>query len=118
MVVFGCISAKGWHKGKCLYNNDNSACSFGSLLGLVGFVASIAFLILEALFHNISSIKMRRRAVLLDLGFSGLNTNTSSKVLKVYLQDYGVSCTSFVSSIWQLHGENLSILRWVMVLTV
>ncbi len=75
MIVFGCISAKGWYKDgakeKCLYNNDNTACRLGSGLGLIGFLASIALLIVEALFQNFSSIKIRRRVVTFDLGFSG-----------------------------------------------
>jgi len=73
--VFGCINAKGWYKlekqEKCLFNNDNNACRLGSGLGLIGFLASIAFLIVEALFQNLSSIKIRRRVVAFDLGFSG-----------------------------------------------
>ncbi|XP_054168134.1 synaptogyrin-like [Oppia nitens] len=76
VIVFGCISAKGWYKegklDKCLYNKDNNACRLGSGLGLIGFLASIAFLVLEALFQNLSSIKIRRRVVAFDLGFSGV----------------------------------------------
>lgn len=76
VIVFGCISAKGWYKEgsleKCLFNRDNNACRLGSGLGLIGFLASIAFLIVEALFQNLSSVKIRRRVVAFDLGFSGL----------------------------------------------
>lgn len=77
-IVFGCISNKGWTEDKkCIYNNDGSACRLGNLVGLVGCFGAIALLALEAFFQNISSIKVRRRAVAADMGFSaawaGLN---------------------------------------------
>ena len=83
---------------RCLYNN-NSACSFGSWISLIGLSMSCVLIICEAKFLTISSIRIRQRAILLDLGFQGLNTNTNKKILKVCLQDYGVSCISFGSSI-------------------
>lgn len=75
LIVWACISLNGWtKKGKrevCLFNSDNSACRFGSVIGFIGFLGAIAFLGLEAMFQNLSSIKLRRRAVMIDLGFSG-----------------------------------------------
>ncbi|XP_036682644.1 synaptogyrin-3, partial [Balaenoptera musculus] len=41
-------------------------------LGLGAFLACAAFLLLDVHFQQISSVRDRRRAVLLDLGFSGL----------------------------------------------
>ncbi|KAH7637516.1 synaptogyrin [Dermatophagoides farinae] len=74
IIVWCCISFNAWHrKGRkefCLYNNDNAACRFGSTIGFIGFLAATAFLVLEAIFQNLSSIKLRRRAVLVDAGFS------------------------------------------------
>ncbi|RWS27247.1 oxoglutarate/malate carrier protein-like protein [Leptotrombidium deliense] len=70
VVVFCCIYSKGTYRGECLYNNDPNACGFGKLLGGIGFLASIALLVIEALFQNLSSIKMRRRVVAFDLAFS------------------------------------------------
>ncbi|XP_027193812.1 synaptogyrin [Dermatophagoides pteronyssinus] len=74
IIVWCCISFNAWHKkGRkeyCLYNNNNAACRFGSTIGFIGFLAATAFLALEAIFQNLSSIKLRRRAVLGDVGFS------------------------------------------------
>lgn len=80
-IVFGCIQNKGWDEDKkCVFNKDGSACSFAKMVGLVGILGSIALLVLEAFFQQISSIKIRRRAVAADLGFSaawaGLNIIT------------------------------------------
>ena len=80
-IVFGCIQNKGWNEDKkCIFNKDGNACSFAKMVGLVGILGAIAFLVLEALFQQISSIKIRRRAVAADLGFSaawaGLNLIT------------------------------------------
>ena len=72
VIVFGCINNKGWHHGKCQYNGSANACRFGSILGIIGLLAAIVLLVLEGLFQNISSIKIRRRIVAIDLGFSGL----------------------------------------------
>ena len=86
-------------KRRCLYNNDNSACSFGSWISLIGLSMSCVLIICEAKFLIILSIRVRQRAILLDLGFPRLNTNTNQKILKVCLQDYGVSHISFDSYI-------------------
>ena len=71
------IEDEEWDEKRCLYNNDNSACSFGYWISFIGLSMSCALMICEAKLHRISSIKMRRWAVLLDLGFSGLNTNAN-----------------------------------------
>lgn len=39
---------------------------------MIGFIAALALLLLEAMFQNLSSIKIRKRAVTADLAFSGL----------------------------------------------
>ncbi|KPM08308.1 synaptogyrin-3-like protein [Sarcoptes scabiei] len=84
IIVWTCISLNAWHKkGRretCLFNNDNSACRFGSTIGFIGFIAATAFLVLEAFFQNLSSIKVRRRTVLGDIGFSG-----EDEILSLYL---------------------------------
>ncbi|KAI1293732.1 Synaptogyrin-3 [Halotydeus destructor] len=77
-IVFGCIQSKGWNDDKkCIFNNDGNACSLTKMVSMVGIVGAIALLVLEALFQQLSSIKLRRRAVAGDLGFSaawaGLN---------------------------------------------
>ena len=76
VVVWACISMNAWHKkGRkeiCLFNADGTACRLGSGLAFVGFLAAMGFLALEAVFSSISSIKVRRRLVAADIGFSAL----------------------------------------------
>uniref|UniRef100_T1JEK9 MARVEL domain-containing protein n=1 Tax=Strigamia maritima TaxID=126957 RepID=T1JEK9_STRMM len=72
IIVFGCISSQGYDKNDvCLYNENNGACSFGIGVGVIAFLACVAFLILDYMFDNISSIKTRKHVVLGDMGFSG-----------------------------------------------
>lgn len=56
---------------RCVFNGNAGACRFGVALGLGAFLACAAFLLLDVRFQQISSVRDRRRAVLLDLGFSG-----------------------------------------------
>ncbi|XP_013782329.1 synaptogyrin-like [Limulus polyphemus] len=71
VVVFGCISDEGWLNDKCIFNGDNHACNYGIGIGVIAFLASIVFLVVEARFEIISSIKLRKQLVLCDLVFSG-----------------------------------------------
>jgi len=72
VIVYGSINNKGWYKQKCLYNGSGNVCRFGQTLGLFGLLGAVVLLVLEGLFQNISSIKVRRRIVAGDLGFSAL----------------------------------------------
>lgn len=77
IIVFGCISSQGYKynpkedKEVCLYNEDNNACNYGVGIGVIAFLASIAFLVGEFMFEQMSSVKTRKHYVLGDLGFSG-----------------------------------------------
>ena len=62
-------------KRRFLYNNLNSAYSFGSWISFISVSMSCVLIKCEIKFHTISSIKISQRAVVSDLGFSGLNTN-------------------------------------------
>ncbi|NXS54172.1 SNG3 protein, partial [Brachypteracias leptosomus] len=55
----------------CIFNGNESACSYGIAVGILAFFGCIFFLVLDLHFQQISSVKDRKRAVLLDLGFSG-----------------------------------------------
>ncbi|XP_014206542.1 synaptogyrin [Copidosoma floridanum] len=74
LIVYSCISGKGYiekdGKDVCLYNGDASACSYGKIVGFLGLVGSIGFLVGEYLFEQMSSVKTRKHYVLGDLGFS------------------------------------------------
>ena len=54
-----------------MYNHDPNACGFGVAVGVIAFMACMAFLVIDALFENISSIKQRKHVVMADIGFSG-----------------------------------------------
>jgi len=79
IVVFGCISSSGWYfwqeKGKevCVMNTDSAVvCHYATFVGIVGFLASIGFLVGEWFFEQMSSIKSRKHYVILDMAFSGV----------------------------------------------
>ncbi|KAM5198402.1 synaptogyrin-3 [Hipposideros larvatus] len=78
IAVFGPIVNEGYVNSdsgpelRCVFNGNAGACRFGVALGLGAFLACAAFLLLDVRFQQISSVRDRRRAVLLDLGFSGL----------------------------------------------
>lgn len=77
IAVFGPIVNEGYVNAdsgpelRCVFNGNAGACRFGVVLGLGAFIACAAFLLLDVRFQQISSVRDRRRAVLLDLGFSG-----------------------------------------------
>ncbi|XP_041346268.1 synaptogyrin-3 [Pyrgilauda ruficollis] len=78
IVVFGsivneCYVNKDSHDPEllCIFNENESACSYGIAVGLIAFFGCIFFFVVDLYFQQISSVKDRKRAVLLDLGFSG-----------------------------------------------
>ncbi|XP_037964892.2 synaptogyrin [Plutella xylostella] len=77
VIVMGCISAKGWYQKEkddpreyCAYNDDTNACNYGVGISVIAFVASVAFIVGEYLFEQMSSVKTRKHYVLADMGFS------------------------------------------------
>jgi hypothetical protein len=52
-------------------NGNSTACSFGTLLGVVAFLASMGFLVGEYFFEQMSSVKTRKHFVMGDMAFSG-----------------------------------------------
>uniref|UniRef100_A0A8C0FSZ7 MARVEL domain-containing protein n=1 Tax=Bubo bubo TaxID=30461 RepID=A0A8C0FSZ7_BUBBB len=78
IVVFGSIVNECYvNKGSddpellCIFNENESACSYGIAVGIIAFFGCIFFFVVDLYFQQISSVKDRKRAVLLDLGFSG-----------------------------------------------
>ncbi|TNN72697.1 Synaptogyrin-2 [Liparis tanakae] len=77
IVVFATITAEGYtnastsETANCMFNNDNSACSYGVGIGVLAFSACVVFLILDGYFPQISNAKERRLIVVGDLVFSG-----------------------------------------------
>lgn len=74
VVVFGCISSGAWWGHQCQMHGDNNACNYGTGIGVLAFLLCIGFLIVDALFDNLSSVQHRKYAVLADLAISGLWT--------------------------------------------
>ncbi|NXG34533.1 SNG3 protein, partial [Dromaius novaehollandiae] len=55
----------------CIFNQNESACSYGIAVGIIAFFGCIFFFVVDLHFQQISSVKDRKRVVLLDLGFAG-----------------------------------------------
>uniref|UniRef100_A0A8C8S5W1 Synaptogyrin n=1 Tax=Pelusios castaneus TaxID=367368 RepID=A0A8C8S5W1_9SAUR len=78
IVVFGSIVNEGYvnkdsQEGElhCVFNQNEDACNYGIAIGIIAFFGCIFFFIVDLYFQQISSVKDRKRVVLLDLGFSG-----------------------------------------------
>ncbi|XP_060942635.1 synaptogyrin-2b [Limanda limanda] len=77
MVVFGCITTEGYinspqsAEAKCIFNQNNSACHYAVTIGVIAFLACVAFLVLDVYLPFMSNAQERKYAVMADLGFSG-----------------------------------------------
>ena len=69
--MFGCIIAEGWYNEKCQMHDDPNACGYGTGIGIIAFLICLGFLILDALFENISSVQYRKYIVIADLSIAG-----------------------------------------------
>ncbi|XP_065268501.1 LOW QUALITY PROTEIN: synaptogyrin-3 [Emys orbicularis] len=78
IVVFGSIINEGYVNDgteaelRCVFKENEDACNYGIAIGIIAFFVCIFFFIVDLYFQQISSVKDRKRVVLLDLGFSGL----------------------------------------------
>ncbi|XP_040296008.1 synaptogyrin-3 isoform X1 [Bufo gargarizans] len=77
VVVFGSIVNEGYinidsPQLHCVYNRNEDACNYAISVGIIAFFACVFFIILDINFPQISSVKDRKKAVILDMGFSGL----------------------------------------------
>ncbi|XP_026181802.1 synaptogyrin-2a [Mastacembelus armatus] len=76
IVVFATITGEGYinpeskQEAKCMFNGDDSACSYAMGIGVLAFLACVIFLILDAYFPQISNAKDRKYIVIGDLVFS------------------------------------------------
>ncbi|KAM9843736.1 synaptogyrin-2a [Aulostomus maculatus] len=76
IVVFATITGEGYVNSAtkpdamCMFNDNDHACSFGVGIGVLAFLACVAFLILDAYFPQISNAKERKYIVIGDLVFS------------------------------------------------
>lgn len=77
MVVFACITTEGYvntpesPEANCIFNQNNPACHYAVGIGVIGFLASMAFLLLDVYVPFTSNAQQRKYAVMVDMGFSG-----------------------------------------------
>ncbi|XP_024091130.1 synaptogyrin-2 isoform X2 [Pongo pygmaeus] len=77
LIVFSCIYGEGYsnaHESKqmyCVFNRNEDACRYGSAIGMLAFLASAFFLVVDAYFPQISNATDRKYLVIGDLLFSG-----------------------------------------------
>lgn len=78
LIVFSCIFGEGYsntHDSQqlyCVFNKNEDACRYGSAIGVLAFLASAFFLVVDALFSQISNATDRKYLVIGDLLFSGM----------------------------------------------
>lgn len=76
IVIFGCVANEGYINRPseveefCIFNRNPHACNYAVFMGSVCFICCSALLLLDAKFSQISSVKDRKKAVLVDLGLS------------------------------------------------
>lgn len=79
-MVFASIVNEGYvnfgsERLHCVFNQNGDACNYGVFMGLVGLLASSFFFLLDYKFSSISSVKDRKKAIMLEIGFSGEEAN-------------------------------------------
>lgn len=52
-------------------NKDANACGYGTGIGIIAFIAAVGFLLVDALYEQISSVQNRKYLTMADLAFSG-----------------------------------------------
>ncbi|KAG5853510.1 synaptogyrin-2b [Anguilla anguilla] len=78
IVVFGTITGEGFVNPihsfvpKCMFNENDTACHYAVGVGVLGFLACVAFLVIDAYFPHISNANERKHIVIADMAFSGL----------------------------------------------
>lgn len=77
IVVFATITAEGYinppgqPQVACVFNRNDGACHYGVGIGVIGFLACVAFLMSDVYLPMMSNAQERKRMVLADLVFSG-----------------------------------------------
>lgn len=77
MVVFACITTEGhvnspWSpETHCIFNRNDSACSYAVSIGVIGFLACVVFLCLDVYLPFVDNEQQRKYATIADVGFSG-----------------------------------------------
>ncbi|KAB1273188.1 Synaptogyrin-2 [Camelus dromedarius] len=80
LIVFSCIFGEGYsntHESQqqyCVFNRNEDACRYGSAVGVLAFLASACFSVVDVCFPHISNATDRKLLVIGDLLFSALWT--------------------------------------------
>ncbi|XP_040845785.1 synaptogyrin-2 isoform X2 [Ochotona curzoniae] len=77
LIVFSCIFGEGYSNTShseqlyCIFNHNEDACRYGCAIGVLAFLASAFFFVIDAYFPQISNATDRKYLVVGDLLFSG-----------------------------------------------
>jgi hypothetical protein len=78
LIVFSCIFGEGYSNSSesaqlyCVFNHNEDACRYGSAIGVLAFLASAFFFVVDIYFPQISNATDRKYLVIADLLFSGI----------------------------------------------
>lgn len=76
--MFSCIFGEGYSnphssaQQRCVFNQNEDACRYGSAIGVLAFLASGFFFVVDIYFPQISNATDRKYLVIADLLFSGI----------------------------------------------
>lgn len=105
-MIFGCIANEGYINRPneveeyCIFNRNQNACNYGVFMGSMAFLCCMALLALDIYFPQISSVKDRKKAVLADVGVSGVLNQGPFWLFAVKVQ---------ISSICKAAGSSLRV---------
>ncbi|XP_051529336.1 synaptogyrin-2-like [Myxocyprinus asiaticus] len=77
IVVFASITAEGYvnssneQQVRCVFNRNDGACHYGVGIGVIAFLACVAFLLADAYLPLMSNAQERKYVVMADVAFSG-----------------------------------------------
>ncbi|XP_017272154.1 synaptogyrin-3-like [Kryptolebias marmoratus] len=79
LVLFACIVNEGYvntgsERLHCVFNKNTFACRYAEFVGLANLLQCTSFFLLDYKFPSISSVKDRKKIVMLDIGFSAFWT--------------------------------------------
>lgn len=89
-MVFASITTEGYvntahsPEAKCIFNQNDSACHYAIGIGVIAFLACVAFLVLDVYMPFMSNAKERKYAVMADLGFSGEQESQSDFLVGLF----------------------------------
>ncbi|XP_078011948.1 synaptogyrin-2 [Phascolarctos cinereus] len=80
MIVFSCIIGEGYVNSHysadlhCVFNHNEDACRYGTAIGVLAFLASVFFFVVDVYFPQISNATDRKYLVIGDMIFSAFWT--------------------------------------------